>query len=251
MDYTISEFGTLPSLGKIYKKEINSRVHLRSMTTEEEMRRLSHTEYPYQSLCSIIDDCLIEPIGMSAYDLYIGDYQYLLHKLRVVTYGPEYPSYSICPICGRVNKSIMNLDDVKTLEFNEEEYNEILKFELPVTKKNIVIKYMTPRELDEISEEERKFNNEHPNNNVNINYLLNIRHSIDTVDGQLMDKIRLEQFIRKLPMRDTNLIYQRMIKINEKVGIDTKIINKCANPKCGAEYATNFRITDEFFGPTV
>lgn len=250
-DYTISEFGTLPSQGKIYKGNINPRVRLRSMTTEEEMRRLAHTEYPYQTLCSIIDDCLVDDLGMSSYDLHIGDYQYLLHKLRTVTYSNEYPSFSICPICGKVNKTIINLDQINVIEFNEEEFNNLLSLELPITKHKVVLRYMTPRDHDEIDEEERKFNQTNPTNSINIRYLLTLRHAISTINGQVMDRVRLEQLLRKLPMKDTNAIYQRMIKISEGVGIDTKIDNKCSDPKCGAAYATTFRITPEFFGPTV
>ena len=46
------------------------------------------------------------------------------------------------------------------------------------------------------------------------------------------------------------MIYQHASKLNEKVGIDTKINNVCTNPKCGAKYQTTFRLTNEFFGPT-
>lgn len=250
-NYTISEFGTLPSEGKIYKGNVNPRVRLRSMTTEEEMRRLAPTEYQYNTIASIIDDCMIDDMGISAYDLHVGDYQYLLHKLRVVTYGNAYPSFSICPVCGRVNRIDLNLDEIPVIEFNEEEFNNLLTVELPVTKNKITLKYTTPRDLDEIDEEERKFNKENPENSINIRYLITLRHAISTVNGQLMDRVRLDQFLRKLPMKDTNVIYQHMIKINEKVGIDTKIDNKCSDPKCGAEYATTFRITPEFFGPTI
>ena len=250
-DYTIAEFGELPSKGKIYKKNVNPTVHLRTMTTEEEMRRLSHTEYQYKVLCSIIDDCLIEPIGISSYDMHLGDYQYLLHRLRVVTYGSEYPSTSLCPICGRVNKNVLNLDEIKTIDFNEQEFEELLNLELPVSGRKLRLRFPTPRDLDEISKEEKEFQLANPDNEVNINYLLQLKHTIDTVDGQHLDPVKLDVFLRKLVMKDTNLIYQTMLKINEKVGIDIHVDNVCTNPKCGARYATTFRITNEFFGPTI
>ncbi len=250
-DYTIAEFGELPSKGKIYKENINPVVHLRTMTTEEEMRRLSPTDYPYKVLCSIIDDCLVEPIGISSYDMCLGDYQYLLHRLRVVTYGSEYPSSSFCPVCGRINKVILNLDELKILPFDEQEIEDILNLELPVKGSKIKLRFTTPRDLDEITKEEKEFQEANPDNEVNINYLLQLKHSIDTVDGRRLDKIKLDVFLRQLAMKDTNAIYQNMIKINEKVGIDTHIQNVCTNPKCGARYATTFRITNEFFGPTI
>ena len=89
-DYTIVEECTLPSLGKIYTPKINPEVKLRSMTTVEEMRRLAPSEHTYKNLCELIDDCMVEPIGMSVYDMHLADYQYLLHRLRIVTYGVDY-----------------------------------------------------------------------------------------------------------------------------------------------------------------
>ena len=250
-EYTISEFGELPSKGKIYKQNVNPQIHLRSMTTEEEMRRLAYSELPYKPLCDVIDACLIEPIGISSYDLCLGDYQYLLHRLRVVTYGPEYPSASVCPICGQVNRQTLNLDEVAIIPFNEEEFNNLLLVNLPGCNKQVKLKVMTPRDIDEIVKEEKEFTAKNPDNTININYLLTLRHSIDSVNDQHLDKIKLDIFLRKLNMRDTNLIYKTMNKLEEKVGLDTRIQNKCTNPKCGAQYATTFRVTNEFFGPAI
>ena len=89
-NYTIGNQYTLPSLGKVYDKQINPQITLRSMTIEDEMKRLNHADRPYKVMCEIIDDCLIEKLGISSYDMCLGDYQFLLHKLRVVTYGKEY-----------------------------------------------------------------------------------------------------------------------------------------------------------------
>lgn len=44
MDYIISEEYTLPSHGKIYSKPVKEVVKLRSMTTNEEMKRLSPSD---------------------------------------------------------------------------------------------------------------------------------------------------------------------------------------------------------------
>ena len=89
-DYTISEFFTLPSDGKVYSELIDPQIELRSMTTAEEMRRMSPNDHIYENLCSIIDDCLVKGPNISSYDMCLGDYQFLLYKLRLVTYGSEY-----------------------------------------------------------------------------------------------------------------------------------------------------------------
>ena len=55
-DYTIAEFMTLPSEGKVYGELIDPQIELRSMTTAEEMRRLAPNDHQYENLCTIIDD---------------------------------------------------------------------------------------------------------------------------------------------------------------------------------------------------
>ena len=98
-NYSIAEEYVLPSRGKVYSQNVNPNVKIRSMTTEEEMKRLAPSDKTYKNLCEIIDDCLVENPGISSYDMCLADYQFLLHKLRVVTYGPDYPITSKCPFC--------------------------------------------------------------------------------------------------------------------------------------------------------
>ena len=221
MDYTISETYTLPSRGKIYNVKIDPEVQLRSMTTNEEMMRLSHTDTPYRTLCNVIDACWVnKPDGVSSYNLHLGDYQFLLHRLRVVTYGTDYPITSVCPVCGKVNKSRINLDEIKVLPFDSDE-------------------------------DLKEFNEKNPEETSNQEYLITLLHIVDKVDGKKVTEPILRNFLKNLPLMDTNIIIQKVSKINEKVGIDTIIKNECSNSKCGAKYRTSFRITNEFFGPSI
>lgn len=253
MDYTIAETYELPSKGKIYKQNVSPMVTIRSMTTTEEMRRLSHTDYPYKALCDTIDACITEPIGISSYDMCLGDYQFLLHKLRVVTYGSNYPSSSICPICGKVNKTTLNLDDIKVKMYTEpvEGEPDPTVIVLPKTGRNIVLKYQTPRDLDEIAKEERDFKANNPDSEINISYLLTLKHLVAMIDGSPVLGAKLDIFLRNLPMADTNFLLKKATELNERIGLDNIILNKCSNPKCGVQYSTTFRITGEFFGPEV
>ena len=118
---TIAESFTLPSKGKIYGNiEVVPQIRLRSMTTAEEQKRLSHSDYPYRMLCEIIDDCLLENPGISSYDMCLGDYQFLLHKLRIVTYGSEYKMDTTCPYCGCTSHEVLNLEELPILEYSDD-----------------------------------------------------------------------------------------------------------------------------------
>ena len=253
-DYTISEFYELPSEGKIYDTGVNPKLHFRSMTTNEEMMRLSQSDYPYKTMCEIIDRCLVEPVGISSYEMSLGDYQYCLHKLRTVTYGNKYSLVSICPVCGKAMKKVINLDEIEVFKYFPE-YEEYFNVELPTKKNKVKLRYQTPRDMDEIEHEVKQwldnFYKQYPKSKptVNIKYLFQLKHLIETVDGQIYNSEKLEAFLRALPMLDTNKLLQAGTKINTKVGINTVLQNKCDNPDCGAAFATSFRITDRFFGP--
>ena len=149
MAYTITEDVHLPSNGLVYKNvRVNPDFKLRSMTTQEEMVRLAPTNRPYKSICDIIDACVVgEGPGISSYDMCLGDYHYLLNKLRIVTYGNDYKMTSLCPLCNHLNNEALDLESLKMLQFDEKLIDN-LEVTLPVTSKIVKLKLQTPRAID-------------------------------------------------------------------------------------------------------
>lgn len=247
--YTIAEDFKLPSKGKIYNKVVNPVGKLRSMTTEEEMKRLGHSDSPFKMLSEIIDDCSLNEIGLSAYDLCESDYQYLLYRLRIVTYGSEYPVTTICPVCGTKNDQTINLDKLKINEYDEE-LGKYLEIDLPVTKKHLKLRVRTPRLLDWVTRKTNEFAEKTKSDKVEGSaFLFNIISLIEKVDDEVLDEFKLEAFVRKLPAGDSNYILQCANKLN--FGLETSIECKCNNPKCKANYRAQIPITGEFFRPTI
>ena len=247
-NYIIAENYTLPSLGKVYKTDINPDVKIRSMTTEDEMKRLAPSDKNFKLLCEIIDDCLVTKPGISSYDMCLGDHQFLLHKLRVVTYGPEYPVINTCPYCGSKTKTTINLDNLAVKEYSEE-VNKHFEFDLPVSKKHIRLKMQTPRIADDIQTRKKEFLKKHPTAITEPAFLFTLQSCIDEVDGEHLDALKCEDFLRKLPMRDTNYIAKKAEKLNESIGLDLHFDVTC--DVCGLDYTGTFRATNEFFGPTI
>lgn len=244
-NYTIAETYELPSKGEVYSQKINSKVRLRSMTTEEEMKRLGHSENPNELLAEIINDCLIEKLPIHAYDLCVADYQYLMHKLRVVTYGQNYPVTTICPICGNPNNSNIDLEKLKVINFSEDMKSH-LNITLPVSGKNIELKLQTPRILDEVFTKSKELLAKSSDSKSEPALLFNIISMISKVDGKVVEDFKLESFVRKLAMKDTNYILNHIKAIN--FGLDTTI--KCKCKSCKQSYESRLPITGEFFGPT-
>lgn len=248
-DYCISEEYTLPSKGKVYSENVNPIVKIRSMTTNQEMRRLAPTERSYKCICEIIDECLVENPGISVYDMCLADYQFLLHKLRVVTYGPEYKLQFTCPYCGSTEDAVINLDDLEVTEATDCDFGALQEFVLPKTNKKIKIKMQTPRMIDDISIQSKELNKKSKGSQGDTAFLFTVEYLIDTIDGQHLDPVKKEDFVRQLPMMDTNYIMKKAQKLVESFGIQTQLEREC--PVCGLDYTGSFRFTKEFFGPSI
>jgi DNA-directed RNA polymerase subunit RPC12/RpoP len=248
-NYTMSEGYSLPSKGLIYDKPFSPIVALRSMTTREEMKRLSPSNTPYKLLSDIIEDCLVTKLPMHVYDLCLGDYEYLLHKLRVVSHGPEYKMSVVCPNCGSRVDTVINLDDIETLDYKVEDWKNLLHLKLPKSNHDIVLKYETPRMLDEIALKTADLKKKTKDATIDYELLVTLESVIDTVDGQKLGYVDQETFINQLPVSDMDKILNQIQKINKQVGLKTDSIQvKCDN--CGYEISTFFRFGSEFFRPT-
>lgn len=246
-DYIIAEDYTLPSEGKVYDKKINPHIKLRSMTTREEMKRLNKSDRVYKNLCDVIDDCLVDKPGISCYDMCLGDYQFLLHKIRIVTYGANYKTSTVCPYCGCTNERTINLEDLDVNRYSEE-FNKYIEFDLPKTGKHIKLKLQTPRMLDDVDSKAAEIRKKRQQQGEPA-FLLSLQSMIDTVDGQKLNVIQMEDFVSALPMLDAQYILKYSEKLNDIVGVDTRVQDTC--DVCGLEYVSSFRITSEFFGPSI
>ena len=249
MNYIIGEEYELPSLGKVYDREVKPIVKLRSMTTNEEMKRLSPSkDRAYKNMAEILDDCLVEDIGISAYDLCLGDYQFLMHKLRVVTYGSEYPLECKCPYCLSTTEETLDLDSLPVNKYTDD-LLDCLEFDLPQSKKHIKLRMQTPRILDDVAIAVRDFRKRAPAFQGDPAFLFTLKSLIVAIDGEKPDPVFVEQWIRELPMADANYILKKSDKLVEGIGLKLDLEITC--PICGLTYETPFRVNQEFFRPDI
>ena len=247
-NYTIWESCELPSGGKIYDKPINPHIELRSMSARDEMKRLAPSSTPLKTLADLIDGCMIEKIGMSSYDMCMGDFEFLLHKLRITTYGPDYKISVPCPYCGETVETIAKLDELKLNEFNLEEYNNYRTFELPSSKKTITLRTQSPRLEEEIEARAKTMKRRAPAATIDFNLFASLILSIDFVDGKKLNELDLEKFVNGLTAKDMQKILNNVEYLKSAVGLDTTLYVPCG--KCGETIRTFFRFGPEFFRPT-
>lgn len=247
-NYTIAETYDLPSGGKIYDKEINPHVELRSMTARDEMKRLNPTSSQFKTLADIIESCMIEKPAIHVYDMALGDYEFLLHKLRIVTYGDEYKMTVSCPFCGHRFETEAHLENLWLKDFDLEKFKNLQVFTLPKSGKTIKLRFQTPRMLDEIEAKTKEMARKYKEAEISFDLLVLLETVIDTVDDKKLTSVELETFINTLPAMDMTKIINNLDALNASIGLDNRLLLTC--PKCGGDVPTSFRFGSEFFRPS-
>ena len=172
--YTIAEGYELPSKGLIYDCPVNSHIELRSMTARDEMKRLAPSTTPLKILADIIEDCMLEKPAIHVYDMAVGDYEYLLHRLRVVTYSDSYKIGLTCPHCGEYFETNTHLDDLEVKDFDRDKFESLKTFTLPKSNHTITLKNQTPRILDTIEVKSKEMRRKYKDASINFETLITL-----------------------------------------------------------------------------
>jgi predicted RNA-binding Zn-ribbon protein involved in translation (DUF1610 family) len=247
-DYTIMEGYELPSKGKIYEESINPHIELRSMTARDEMKRLSPSSTPLKTLADIIEGCCVEKPNIHVYDMSLGDYEFLLHKLRIVTYGEGYNVALRCPSCGELIEATADLGQLAIKDFNEEEVDKLRIFTLPKSGKTISLNFITPRIIEESEIKVKEMKRRYKNATIDFETLVKLQMNINLIDGEKKDEAEMENIITSLPALDLQKLLNNIDNLNQQIGLDNILYLTC--PKCGDEVTTFFRFGPEFFRPT-
>lgn len=248
VDYTIMEGYELPSKGKIYNTSVDPHIELRSMTARDEMKRLSPSSTPLKTLADIIEGCCIEKPGVHVYDMSLGDYEFLLHKLRIVTYGEDYKVSLRCPECGEIIETVAQLGQLDVKEFDEEKVKELQTFTLPKSNRIITLNFLSPRMVEEMEAKVKDMKRRYKTATIDFETLVRLLINIDLVDGEKKSETELDNIITNLPALDLQKILNNIDKLNQQIGLDNILYLTC--PKCGGEVTTFFRFGPEFFRPT-
>ena len=247
-DYTIMEGYELPSKGKIYEEAVQSHVELRSMTARDEMKRLSPSSTPLKTLADIIEGCCIEKPAIHVYDMCLGDYEFLLHKLRIVTYGEDYKVTLRCPSCGELIETVANLGTLELKTPTDEEIESCRTFTLPKSGKTISLNFTSPRLMEEMEVKVRDMKRRYKNATIDFETLVKLLLSIDLVDGERKSETDLENIVTNLPALDLQKLLNNIDKLNQLIGLENILYLTC--PKCGDEISSFYRFGPEFFRPS-
>lgn len=239
----------LPSGGVIYPPEsplhMKESVEIRSMTTREEDILMSRALIRKGTVITeLIKSCLITP-GVDVQSLIGGDRNALMVAIRILGYGADYSGTVECPKCEHKNEISVNLNDLNVKELKispiEPGQNKFL-FKLPITGKEVVFKFLTGKEEEEIlAMLEMKKKKGIQNDNLVTTRLL---YSVVSVDG-ITDRNKLAQFISYMPARDSIALRQFMDDVEP--GIEMKFDFTCIN--CNHYEVMPLPLGPNFFWP--
>ena len=241
----------LPSKGTVYSPDTTlynrETIKIKAMTAHEEDILSSQAFIKEGTVVNhLIKSCVTDK-SFDVNDLILGDRNALMVSIRITGYGSDYGIIATCPKCLHKNNINIDLTSLKINRLNIKPLNEgenKFKFKLPVTKKEVVFKFLTMKdEIDKsISEKNMKNILNSKINNTITNFLM---YSIVSIDG-VTDKNKLRHFIKNMPAYDSKAL-RRHINDNEP-GIDMSSILECKN--CSNKTEISVPITSEFFWPS-
>lgn len=247
------EVAPLPSGGKTYPSNHpwsqSEVIYFRGMTTKEEniltnKALIKNGTMITELLKSSILDKRVNPL-----DLLSGDRNAIMVAIRASGYGADYKVKATCPSCGDVNQEpTFNLADleVKRLDIDPiQPGTNAFQFVLPKSKKNVVFKFLTGRDEEEIqanADRMKKIKLADPDAAVISTALF---ASILSVDG-ITDRAKIRQFIDVMPARDSLAL--RNFMRDHDPGLIMRQEMKCTS--CGESTEVPIPIGVSFFWPS-
>lgn len=242
----IQETYEIPSKGKIYTDmEVPSQITLRAMTTVEEKMRLSGQGLDV--IPKLIKACIVEPDGLDVGKMKMFDIQYLMYKLRTVTYGSEYETEIRCPHCGTVKKITIDLDDIP-VNYLDDDFPGLVIGPLPVSKDTIECRALSVDDYSNIAKEAKRIKSKFPGYVGDPEYILMLQNRILKINNETVKPNMIQKYVESMNMKDVRYLETKYDEILGNIGLDTEMIDTC--DVCGEEINYQISTGPEFFRPT-
>lgn len=240
----------VPSMNKLYGKNFDGHLTLRAMTTDEERIRLSGQNF-WETMRIIINECIVDNkdsegnyrLDSAAFTDW--DFFAICVKLRILSYGPEYKTTAVCPICGKQFKHVVDLSEL-IYNFLPDDFQEPYEIgPLPSSGDTLGCRFI--RIKDRLDVEKKKMDILAKNKNYigDPTYNLEMERRIVTVNGVELDPIQAEKYVHSMIARDSDYYHQMVDK--NSYGVVRLGSTRCENSECGGEALYVLRADREFF----
>ena len=215
----------LPSRGKSYRDH-EGVVSIKAFTYREEkkLRSIKKVNQANNIIKSLFGDCVK---GLDYDSMTLEDKNFILFKLREISYGDKYVISAVCPDCSAENNLNLLISEIP-VEYAADDFEEPLEITLPDSDQ--VVKYINPRAKDEPYMEDM------------VTLTENLWRFALSV-GTHSDKNILRQFFEKTTVRDISFFRENLSKSH--YGFTKKVAFDCAS--CGETTETFVPFNESFF----
>ena len=215
----------LPSRGKSYRDH-EGVVSIKAFTYREEkkLRSIKKVNQANNIIKSLFGDCVK---GLDYDSMTLEDKNFVLFKLREISYGDKYVITAVCPDCSAENNLNLLISEIP-VEYAAEDFEEPLEITLPDSDQ--VVKYVNPRAKDEPYMEDM------------VTLTENLWRFALSV-GAHSDKNILRQFFEQTTVRDISFFRENLSKSH--YGFTKKVAFDCAS--CGETTETFVPFNESFF----
>lgn len=240
----------LPSNGSIYPEGTPlfgaETLEIKAMTAREEDILTSKALIKKGTvISSLISSCLVDK-SIDVDSMISGDRNALMTAIRITGYGAAYTCEVECPECSEKNKQEFSLAElpIKRLQIDPVvQGSNLFEFKLPMTKKNVLFKFLTGADELEISQEMERRKKKL---GVESESLVTTRlaYSVMAVDD-IKDRNKVQQFIRNMPAGDSRAL--RKFMDDNEPGIEMKAWMTCSS--CSEQSEVRLPLGASFFWP--
>lgn len=231
----------------VYGGEIPKDFTIRAMTTVEEKLRLAGTGF--EVIPQLIKACTVSPEDVDISELKLFDIQFLMYKLRIITYGPDYKLHLTCPHCGKEFDITLDLDELECTEIPEDFEEPFEIGPLPISGDILTCKILNIQEYLDIIKEAKRIKNKNPNYVGDPEFILNYQYQIIAINGKDdLKPFEKRQYVESMHARDLRYLDSNYVDKTAGYGLDTAIFELC--PHCEGEITFDLPVTEEFFRPT-
>lgn len=241
----IQETFELPSNGVLYKDyNIPSTITLRAMNALDEKTRLATSGM--RTIPELLKSCIVSNEKIDPYKLKMFDLQFLMYKLRIITYGSDYKVKITCPNCGNEHEVAINLDEIPVNTLDEDFTEPFDIGALPVSGDVITCKLLSAEDYINMETEARRIKSKFPAYVGDPDFILSYKYRITTINGEYKPQ-SIQSYVENMHARDMRYFDSKYNDITNNLGMDIDMLEIC--PSCGRDIEYTLPMTSEFFRP--
>lgn len=239
----LTETVTMPSKGLI--RGIPKEIVIKAIQRKDKKKMLlSETD---DILLSLLQSSIVSPTDFNVYNLLPFESEYLLYRLRVLTYGANYTFKRKCPYCGAINDVEIDLNEIPIVEVPDNFKTVFDIPPLPVSGIQLKCKLLSEGERKAIAKKANELEEATGNKSAMIDSYWDSR--IVAVNGNSkLAPIEITQILDELSDYDSEYFMAYYSKYEGNYGLQTKLKYTCDS--CHGAINEDMPNIATFFRPT-